>query len=63
MGKIGAVSRLAGSTFGSAVTFGAAQKTSAPGQIDANELRKVLVNLDSLIINIQGRLKKYFQTA
>lgn len=45
MGKTGAVSRLAGSTFGSAVTFGAAQKTSAPGQIDANELRKILAIL------------------
>ena len=45
MGKTGVVSRLAGSTFGSAVTFGAAQKTSAPGQIDANELRKILAIL------------------
>ena len=45
MGKTGAVSRLAGSTFGSAVTFGAAGKTSAPGQIDANELRKILAIL------------------
>lgn len=45
MGKIGAVSRLAGSTFGSVVTFGAAGKTSAPGQIDANELRKILAIL------------------
>ena len=45
MGKIGAVRRLAGSTFGSAVTFGAAGKTSAPGQIDANELRKILAIL------------------
>ena len=45
MNKIGAISRLAGSTFGSAVTFGAAQKTSAPGQIDANELRKILAIL------------------
>ena len=45
MNKIGAISRLAGSAFGSAVTFGAAGKTSAPGQIDANELRKILAFL------------------
>ena len=45
MNKIGAISRLAGSAFGSAVTFGAAGKTSAPGQIDANELRKILAIL------------------
>ena len=45
MNKIGAISRLAGSVFGSAVTFGAAGKTSAPGQIDANELRKILTIL------------------
>ena len=45
MNKIGAISRLVGSAFGSAVTFGAAKKTSAPGQIDANELRKILAIL------------------
>ncbi len=45
MNKIGAISRLAGSAFGSAVTFGAAGRTSAPGQIDANELRKILTIL------------------
>ena len=45
MNKIGAISRLAGSAFGSAVTFGAAGKTSAPGQINANELRKILAIL------------------
>ncbi|WP_379131992.1 type I 3-dehydroquinate dehydratase [Paenibacillus sp. sgz500958] len=38
----GAISRLAGEVFGSAVTFGSAGKPSAPGQIDAGELRKVL---------------------
>lgn len=42
MGKMGAVSRLAGETFGSAMTFGAAQKASAPGQIGANDLRRIL---------------------
>lgn len=38
----GVVSRLAGEIFGSALTFGAAKKASAPGQVDVVELRKVL---------------------
>ncbi|WP_373706852.1 type I 3-dehydroquinate dehydratase [Neisseria dentiae] len=42
MGKIGVISRLAGETFGSAMTFGAAKKASAPGQINANDLRVIL---------------------
>lgn len=42
MGKLGAVSRLAGETFGSAITFGSAGKPSAPGQIDSNDLRFIL---------------------
>lgn len=42
MGKLGVISRLCGEQFGSAVTFGAAGKVSAPGQIEAAELKKVL---------------------
>ncbi|MGN0397724.1 MAG: type I 3-dehydroquinate dehydratase [Candidatus Fimimorpha sp.] len=42
MSGLGAVSRLAGECFGSAVTFGAAKQTSAPGQIRVNELKKIL---------------------
>lgn len=42
MGGIGAVSRLAGEIFGSALTFGAAKKASAPGQIGAKDLYQVL---------------------
>ena len=38
----GVISRLCGEVFGSAITFGAAGRTSAPGQIDAGELRAVL---------------------
>lgn len=38
----GVVSRLAGETFGSALTFGAAAKASAPGQMEVNDLKKVL---------------------
>lgn len=42
MSEKGLISRIAGETFGSAITFGAAGKASAPGQIPAEELRKVL---------------------
>ena len=42
MSGLGMVSRVAGEIFGSAITFGAAEKASAPGQIPAQELRKVL---------------------
>lgn len=38
----GVVSRLAGEIFGSAMTFGSAKNTSAPGQVNVDELRKVL---------------------
>ena len=42
MGSTGVVSRLVGESFGSAMTFGAAAKASAPGQINVNQLRTVL---------------------
>lgn len=42
MAGTGVISRLAGEVFGSAVTFGAAGKASAPGQIPAAELRQAL---------------------
>ena len=42
MAGTGVVSRLAGETFGSALTFGAATKASAPGQINVSELEQVL---------------------
>jgi len=38
----GVISRLAGEVFGSALTFGAARKASAPGQVAVTELRNVL---------------------
>ncbi|MBQ8559265.1 MAG: type I 3-dehydroquinate dehydratase [Tyzzerella sp.] len=38
----GVISRLAGEVFGSAMTFGAAKKASAPGQIPVGELAQVL---------------------
>lgn len=42
MGQLGVISRLAGETFGSCLTFGAAKEVSAPGQIDANSLNQIL---------------------
>ena len=42
MAGTGVVSRLTGETFGSALTFGAATKASAPGQINVSELEQVL---------------------
>ncbi len=39
----GVVSRLAGEIFGSCLTFGAAKKASAPGQIGVNDLYETLV--------------------
>lgn len=38
----GVISRLCGEVFGSAITFGAAGKASAPGQMDAVDLRTAL---------------------
>lgn len=42
MGGMGVISRLACEIFGSAVTFGCARMQSAPGQIEADELARVL---------------------
>lgn len=42
MSKAGVISRLAGEVFGSAATFGALKKASAPGQIAIKDLRDVL---------------------
>ena len=42
MSATGVISRLCGECFGSALTFGAASKASAPGQIGVNDLKEVL---------------------
>ncbi|CFR26219.1 type I 3-dehydroquinate dehydratase [Yersinia frederiksenii] len=42
MSKLGIISRLSGEVFGSAATFGALKKASAPGQIDIKDLRSAL---------------------
>lgn len=49
MAGTGVISRLAGEVFGSALTFGAAAKASAPGQMDVNKLRDVLTVLHNAI--------------
>lgn len=43
----GIISRLSGELFGSALTFGAARKVSAPGQISVVELRKTIQLLNN----------------
>lgn len=45
MAGTGVISRLCGEVFGSALTFGAVGKASAPGQMGASELRTVLTLL------------------
>jgi 3-dehydroquinate dehydratase I len=42
MGPLGVVTRLAGETFGSCLTFGSVGEASAPGQVGATELRRAL---------------------
>lgn len=48
MGKLGAVTRACGEIFGSALTFGAVGKLSAPGQIKIEELRSIMECLYSV---------------
>lgn len=45
MGKLGMISRVAGETFGSCVTFGAGKNASAPGQIEMTKLEQILAVL------------------
>lgn len=45
MGALGTVTRLAGETFGSSVTFGCMGKASAPGQIELELLRQGMATL------------------
>ena len=45
MAGTGVISRLSGEVFGSALTFGAAKKASAPGQMNVNDLKTVLTLL------------------
>ena len=45
MGKEGVITRIAGETFGSCITFGAGKQASAPGQIEAGRLGEILQTL------------------
>lgn len=45
MGALGCISRVAGETFGSCVTFGAMEQASAPGQLPVKELAQILDTL------------------
>lgn len=47
MAGTGVISRLCGEVFGSSMTFGAAKKASAPGQMDVKDLETVLGLLHS----------------
>lgn len=49
MGSMGMITRIAGESFGSSVTFGCLGKTSAPGQIDVRELKNILCTLKNEI--------------
>lgn len=45
MGELGMISRVSGQLFGSCATFGTAKQASAPGQLPAGDLRKILQSL------------------
>ena len=47
MAATGVISRLSGEVFGSCLTFGAAKKASAPGQMGVSDLKEVLETLHS----------------
>ena len=49
MAGTGVISRLAGEVFGSALTFGAAKKASAPGQMGVQDLKDVLTKLHNAL--------------
>ena len=46
MGSLGVITRASGALFGNAMTFAAAGKASAPGQIDVHELKRILDTID-----------------
>ncbi len=46
MGSLGRLSRVSGGLFGSCMTFGAGENSSAPGQINAEDLKAILEDID-----------------
>src|SRR5690625_4479060 len=49
MGDIGGLSRVIGWVYGSAMTFGVGAKSSAPGQLPVNKLRKAIEQTQQLV--------------
>lgn len=49
MGGLGLISRLSGEIFGSAISFGALENASAPGQIPLSELKNMLQLLEKYV--------------
>lgn len=56
MGKLGAISRIAGETFGSCVTFGAGKSASAAGQIEMKKLKQILDTLSESEVDFSSAL-------
>lgn len=50
MGSLGAISRVTGQIFGSAITFASLEKASAPGQIPVDDLQNLLQGVESYMI-------------
>lgn len=50
MGKIGALSRITGELFGSAITFSSLDKGSAPGQIPVKDIRRILDDIGNYCV-------------
>lgn len=48
MGGLGKISRISGRIFGSCITFGSGDAASAPGQINAEDLRAILRDMNPL---------------
>ena len=51
MAGLGSISRLSCEVFGSCLTFGSGSMASAPGQIDAQELKEVLTSVHNALGN------------
>ena len=48
MGSLGAITRIFGGLFGSALTFAAGERSSAPGQLPIGTLRQIFAAVDQL---------------
>lgn len=50
MGRAGAITRLTGELFGSALTFCALERASAPGQVDVAQARRIMTELHDVAV-------------